>query len=93
MASISKRISWENPEKARKICAFGMHTSRWVTMHGFALNANTDLEYYKHIIPCGIDDKAVTSMQAELGKQIDEQEVKDLLKSKIAIELNIQEFA
>jgi lipoyl(octanoyl) transferase len=86
-------IDWENPEKARKICAFGMHTSRWVTMHGFALNVNTDLAYYKHIIPCGIDDKAVTSMQAELGKQINEQEVKDLLKTKIALELNIQEFA
>jgi lipoyl(octanoyl) transferase len=86
-------IDWENPEKARKICAFGMHTSRWVTMHGFALNGNTDLAYYKHIIPCGIDDKAITSMQTELGKQINEQEVKDLLKSKIALELNIQEFA
>ncbi|HAP68819.1 MAG TPA: lipoyl(octanoyl) transferase [Flavobacteriales bacterium] len=86
-------IDWENPEKARKICAVGMHTSRWVTMHGFALNVNTNLDYYKHIIPCGIDDKAVTSIQAELGKQIDEQEVKDLLKSKIALELNIQEFA
>jgi lipoyl(octanoyl) transferase len=51
------------------------------------------LAYYKHIIPCGIDDKAITSMQTELGKQINEQEVKDLLKSKIALELNIQEFA
>lgn len=86
-------IDWENPEKARKICAFGMHTSRWVTMHGFALNVNTDLDYYKHIIPCGIDDKAVTSVQAELGKKVDEQEVKDRLKAQIAKELSIQEFA
>jgi lipoyl(octanoyl) transferase len=86
-------IDWENPEKARKICAFGMHTSRWVTMHGFALNVNTDLEYYKHIIPCGIDDKAVTSMQAELGRNVDEQEVKDRLKAHIANELGIPEFS
>jgi lipoyl(octanoyl) transferase len=86
-------IDWENPEKARKICAFGMHTSRWVTMHGFALNVNTGLEYYKHIIPCGIDDKAVTSMQAELGSKVDEQEVKDRLKAHIANELGIQEFS
>ncbi|MCB9186818.1 MAG: lipoyl(octanoyl) transferase LipB [Flavobacteriales bacterium] len=85
-------IDWESPEKARKICAFGMHTSRWVTMHGFALNVNTDLEYYKHIIPCGIDDKAVTSMQAELGKEVNEQEVKNKLKAQIAKELDIQEF-
>ncbi|MBI1287255.1 MAG: lipoyl(octanoyl) transferase LipB [Flavobacteriales bacterium] len=85
-------IDWEKPEKARKICAFGMHTSRWVTMHGFALNVNTDLEYYKHIIPCGIDDKAVTSMQAELRKEVSEQEVKDKLKAQIAKELGIQEF-
>ncbi|MGB1317507.1 MAG: lipoyl protein ligase domain-containing protein, partial [Flavobacteriales bacterium] len=85
-------IDWENPERARKICAFGMHTSRWVTMHGFALNVNTDLEYYKHIIPCGIDDKAVTSMQAELGEQIDEEEVKDKLKAEIANQLDIKDF-
>ncbi len=85
-------IDWETPEKARKICAFGMHTSRWVTMHGFALNVNTDLEYYKHIIPCGIDDKAVTSMKEELCKDVDEDEVKSLLKQNIACELEIQEF-
>lgn len=86
-------IDWENPEKARKICAFGMHTSRWVTMHGFALNVNTDLAYYKHIIPCGIDDRDVTSMQRELGRAIDEEEVKDLLKLAIAKQLLIQSFA
>jgi lipoyl(octanoyl) transferase len=85
-------IDWENPEKARKICAFGMHTSRWVTMHGFALNVNTDLDYYKHIIPCGIDDKAVTSMQAELGQEVEEEEVKTKLRTEIKKELGIQEF-
>jgi lipoyl(octanoyl) transferase len=51
----------------RKICAMGVKASRWVTMHGFALNVNTDLHYFSHIVPCGIADKAVTSMQAELG--------------------------
>lgn len=85
-------VDFDNPEKARKICAFGMHVSRWVTMHGFALNVNTDLEYYKHIIPCGIDDKAVTSMQAELGKKIEEEEVKEKLKAEIANQLEIRDF-
>lgn len=85
-------IDWENPQKARKICAFGMHVSRWVTMHGFALNVNTDLEYYKHIIPCGLGDKAVTSMHAELGNAVNEQEVKDRLKSEIRTALGIEQF-
>ncbi len=61
---------------ARKICALGVRSSRWVTMHGFALNVNTDLGYFDNIIPCGIRGKAVTSMQAELGKPIDLKEVK-----------------
>ncbi|CAL2057562.1 lipoyl(octanoyl) transferase LipB [Tenacibaculum sp. 190524A05c] len=61
---------------ARKICAMGIRTSRWVTMHGFALNVNTDLGYFDHIIPCGIKGKAVTSMEAELGRKLDIEEVK-----------------
>ncbi|CAM4080602.1 MULTISPECIES: lipoyl(octanoyl) transferase LipB [Flavobacterium] len=62
---------------ARKICAMGVRASRWVTMHGFALNVNADLGYFDNIIPCGIKGKAVTSMHAELNKQIDETEVKN----------------
>ncbi len=62
---------------ARKICALGVRASRWVTMHGFALNVNANMGYFDHIIPCGIRGKAVTSMHVELGRQIDEQEVKD----------------
>lgn len=61
---------------ARKICAMGVRASRWVTMHGFALNVNADLGYFDNIIPCGIKGKAVTSMHAELNKEIDQEEVK-----------------
>lgn len=61
---------------ARKICAMGVRASRWVTMHGWAFNLNTDLRYFEYIIPCGIKDKAVTSLQRELGRPIDEDEVK-----------------
>lgn len=62
---------------ARKICALGIRSSRWVTMHGFALNVNTNLGYFDHIIPCGIKGKAVTSMEAELGRKILLEEVKE----------------
>ncbi|MEQ8715518.1 MAG: lipoyl(octanoyl) transferase LipB [Cyclobacteriaceae bacterium] len=73
-------ISQKNP---RKICALGVKSSRWVTMHGFAFNINTDLNYFNNIIPCGIDDKAVTSMQLELGHQLDEVEVSQKVKMHI----------
>ena len=69
---------------ARKICAMGVRASRWVTMHGFALNANVDLGYFDHIIPCGIRGKAVASMQAELGKAVDEAEVKSKILNHFA---------
>ena len=69
----------EGAENPRKICAFGVKTSRWVTMHGLAFNINTDLSYFGHIIPCGIDDKAVTSLNQELGKHVDRPEVEDKL--------------
>ena len=74
----------EGAENPRKICALGVKSSRWVTMHGFAFNVNTDLDYFKNIIPCGIDDKAVTSMEAELGKKQNMQEVEEKLKQHIA---------
>ena len=76
---------WLDPEipgKVRKICAIGVKASRYVTMHGFAFNVNTDLDYYNYINPCGFVDKGVTSMQKELNKKIDVEEVKEtLLKS------------
>lgn len=65
---------------ARKICALGVKASRWTTMHGFAFNVNTDLSHFAHIVPCGISDKAVTSLHIELGREIDLNEVKDQLR-------------
>ena len=65
---------------ARKICALGVKTSKWVTMHGFALNVNTDLRYFEYIIPCGIKDKAVTSLKRELEKEVNAEEVKEKIK-------------
>lgn len=70
----------DQPAKARKICAMGVRCSRWMTMHGFALNVNTDMRFFDYIVPCGIGDKAVTSMQKELGKELDMVEVKQILK-------------
>lgn len=70
----------DNPLKCRKICAMGVRTSRWVAMHGLALNVNNDLSFFDYIIPCGIPDKKVTSLKAELGRTLDKEDV----KSKIA---------
>ncbi len=74
--------------RARKICALGVKSSRWVTMHGIGFNINSDLSYFSHIIPCGIDDKAVTSMQKELGYELDFEEVSQVLKEKLAIQFD-----
>ncbi len=68
-------------KKARKICAFGVKSSRWVTMHGFAFNINTDLSYFENIVPCGIADKKVTSLENEIGKKIKMEAVKNKLKA------------
>jgi len=78
--------AWLDPddsEKSRKICALGVKTSRWVTLHGLAFNVNTDLNYFKHIVPCGIDDKAVTSMALELGAEQDLNRIKKSLLNNI----------
>ncbi len=72
------------PGKTRKICAIGVRTSRWVSMHGFAFNVNTNLGYFNLINPCGFTDKSVTSMEKELGGKQDMEEVKKLLKATIA---------
>lgn len=77
---------WLDPSgpNARKICAMGVKCSRWVTMHGIGFNINSDLSYFSHIIPCGIEDKSVTSLQKELGKELDMEEVTSVLKEKLA---------
>ena len=68
-----------NEEKARKICAMGIRCTRWITMHGIALNLNNDLNYFNHIVPCGIDDKAVTSLEKEIGKKVNIEDVQQKL--------------
>ena len=70
----------DNLFKARKICAMGVRCSRWVTMHGWGFNVNANLDYFKNIIPCGIQDKAVTSLNKELGQEVNMPEIKAKLK-------------
>ena len=76
---------------ARKICALGVKASRWVTMHGFAFNINTDLSYFENIIPCGIVGKNVTSLEQEIGRKVDIEKVKEKLKKNIELsfEMNL----
>ncbi|WP_425389693.1 lipoyl(octanoyl) transferase LipB [Ekhidna sp.] len=73
-------LDGDDEKKARKICALGVKSSRWVTMHGFAFNVNTNLEYFNYIVPCGIQDKQVTSLNKELGQEVDIKEVEEKLK-------------
>ena len=79
------------PGRTRKLCAIGVKASRYVTMHGFAFNVHTNLKYFNYINPCGFVDKGVTSMQIELGKMVDIEEVKAILKTKLYKNLNINE--
>lgn len=89
-------IDYERQINPRKICAIGVKSSRWVTMHGYALNVNTDLHYFEHIIPCGIRDKSVTSLSRELGSEISMKEVKNKLKKHLSdlfgMELEEQDY-
>ncbi|MBU2554823.1 MAG: lipoyl(octanoyl) transferase LipB [Bacteroidetes bacterium] len=73
-------LDTEHPAKARKICAIGVRTSHWVSMHGFAFNVNTNLDYFNYIVPCGIQGKGVTSLEKELGHPVEISEVQEKLK-------------
>ena len=82
---------WIDPDKKgkeRKICAMGIKCSRWITMHGFAFNVNTDLQYFNYIVPCGIENKQVTSLEKELGRKLDMQEVKEKVKRNFELVFN-----
>lgn len=83
-------LNYEHPQYARKICALGVKTSRWVTMHGFAFNVNTDLQFFDYIVPCGIPHKSVTSLEKELGGSQDMVEVGAVLREQIREEFGME---
>jgi len=78
-------LDTDKPGRTRKICAIGVRTSHWVSMHGFAFNVNTDLKYFSYINPCGFTDKAVTSLSVELGRKVEINEVKTILAGNLAL--------
>ncbi len=83
---------WLDADKptARKICAMGVRSSRWVTMHGIGFNINANLDYFNYIVPCGIDDKGVTSLEKELGRKVPMNEVEEILKTKMSTLFNFE---
>ena len=83
---------WIEPQspRARKICAIGVRSSRYVTMHGFALNVNTDLRYFSHINPCGFVDRGVTSIEREVGHEVDMELVKSQVVKQLSEKLNVK---
>lgn len=83
---------WIEPEtsRARKICAIGVRCSRWVTIHGLAFNVNTDLSYFKNIVPCGITDKGVTSINIELNRKVEESQLNEVFIQKFKEVFNVQ---
>jgi lipoyl(octanoyl) transferase len=83
-------LDHELQQNPRKICALGVKSSRWVTMHGFAFNVNVALDYFSHIVPCGIPDKAVTSLHLEVGHKVDEREVKEIMKHHLAQQFEME---
>ena len=83
-------IDPEIPGKERKICAMGIRCSRWITMHGFALNVNTDLSYFNNIIPCGIINKQVTSVEREVGHKVDYKDIKEKLTKNFEKVFNVE---
>ena len=88
-------LDHEIQKNPRKICALGVKSSRWVTMHGFAFNVNVNLDYFSNIVPCGIPDKAVTSLHLETGHRIDEEDIKEKMKHHLAqlFEMELENIA